>query len=589
MRQAIILVVMLILFSVMASAGTLTSASSVQVNSNYKGFDGLSLLSTWSTTPAASDYIVVNKNTVGIPEPYDATGSITISLPQPTYEQAFKIGDGTQMFVVETGYFAKSFYYPLQLSFTKANTKCEQAVYDYLSTTGGTLIGNIRATVGLGSCYVNVAYQKNQVMWIGDVRSSDLYFNQVVNVGNYGQLHIYKNEAETVLADNLPNVAAITFINFNKFTQAELSATNIYAYHTSGSFGSDAWQPFYDDTFIKQYKSEYNALVDMASPLNPSSYDAVAVQDQVNKVNSIVKSLQREVQAYPAVWADRASFNIRSSGNKMIVPILPSALIWTADYQILLSGDTIGLVRPTGEPNIISVDSPISIIETASGDLQYKVQNTGDSTGTFTLEAQCGTKVSSDSQQVSLAAGEVKSGGLRLTAKSTEATDTEKVSCTFTMTETQTRASVTKDFVVNVQVKQLCVQGEESDPVVEGADYVVYVLDSQCRIIDTIKCPIATSHFVFQQGRWECVDGTGKPVGKAGSGDTGSFSIALLIVSAIIGLVAAIMTYNLISAQLKKSKAGKIVIWIVVLGVFAFVSLVAIPWIWHGIARIFTT
>ena len=62
-----------------------------------------------------------------------------------------------------------------------------------------------------------------------------------------------------------------------------------------------------------------------------------------------------------------------------------------------------------------------------------------------------------------------------------------------------------EDYQVTVGAKDACVRGQESEPIKEGAQYIVEIYDENCNVIDRKECvDDGRYHFVKNGGFWEC-------------------------------------------------------------------------------------
>lgn len=586
----------LLLLAGSGHAGTLISGSNVDVKSNYDGFNGLSLVGTYSTTPAANDIITITN--AQLPEPYGLKQTVTITVPEPRIEQVFDVNNQRQVYKVII--VKERTYYYLNLPYGQtASELCKekltadiQANYGNLPLLEGT---GANLLVGNGVCYAQFALQQTQVGWLGSVSERGLYYYQDINLAGIGTLHLERSAAIDDLSDKIDGVGRATLLNFGTWTNSDLSAAGIYAFHARTSDGTKPWRAFQDTSttnYVGSYTNAINALQSQLftgdAPASLTEFRAVGTSavEKGNIINNMAANIQGATATIPASWSGKIDGTIRTSANSLIVPL--NGNIFTANIQLVLAGEKFGLYIPTGKPSIVSASSSITFQETGTGYLDYTVKNIGTNTGTFVLKGFCADgKVLTQEVEMSLAAGATKSGRLAHTAKSETFDLTEKVACSLRFEEIQTDEFVSKAYSVEVQVKQSCVEGEQSDPKFspDGRTQTVYVLDSSCNVKDELTCDVTTSIFEKVNGVWTCVqkDNT-TPTPNPDNDNDGTFRPGLLLFAAVVGVLAGGWAAILVPAPKKHFFAIKGAVFVVA----ALIVFVGVAYVARIVVNLFT-
>jgi hypothetical protein len=577
------LALLLVLAAPFAQAGTLVSGSRVDVQSNYDGFKGLTLIGTWSTTPAANDRLSITN--AQLPAPYGLRETVDITVQQPVIEQVFRVGSQEKL---ERLVPVERSYLFLNLPFGKtSNQLCQEKFEaDRLSMYGGKPLmegSSAVAKVAAGSCSVLAVLVDSQAGWVGTVTDKGIYYEQKVDLDGIGTLRLAVNERENDLSDQIDGVGRATLLSFGSWTNAKLSSRDLYGYHGKNALGSDTWKPFADSTGMNNYRAARSriAAADGVSLgggfffFGNSGYSTVRseLQSSVQQANNEVARIVGVSSTIPSSWGGATGGAIRYTGNDIIVPLQRTALV--ANVQLILAGEKFGLFIPTGEPKIVSADSSIKFSETSSGNLNYRVKNVGTDTGTFRLRSDCGGQVVSDDLEFALKAGEEKSGLLRLTAKSQSFSKTETLSCTLELKEIQINKADTKKFSTVIEVKQQCTEGEETEPTFDSAKqkYAVYVLDSSCSVKSTKECALAEGTFVKENGAYVCKAHTpGSVISPPAAPSEPTFRLWILVTSVVIGLAAAFGTLVMLAGMVRRLKWGGVLLVFVIVFIAATIG-----------------
>lgn len=596
-KVSALLIVALLLLSGIASVmaqGTLVSGSTVEVKSNYDGFKNFSLVGTWSTTPSLDDQLIITN--ANLPEPYGLRDEIHIDVMAPKVEQVFRVGNQKALYKPA---FAEKRYYYFTLSqnqdvrMDKCNTELES---DLATNYAGRQIYPGTFPIGLVTglyCDVQFVVKDTHEGWVGEATNHRLNYYQDISLDGVGTLHLERSEAKDQLVDRINGVGRASLLNFGIWTNAQLSDRNVWAYHAKNELGTDKWQPFQDSVGIATYNSAQSLIISKfqegGALLAPADKTKVTESIAVMKVE--VDRLKGASFTIPSSWQGSFDGTPRTAANDIIVTIAKNRPTLVPQIQLVLAGEKFGLFIPTGKPKILSADATISFDETKSGYINYKVQNIGSARGAFLVKAFCNDdRVVSAENELNINKDQVLTGKLQVTAKSTQFAETEDVSCKIRMTETNTQEFVEKDVKISIIVKELCVEGEQTDPVLSGDNYVVNVLDKTCNIKSSLSCPKVDKEFVKENGLWVCKD---KSIfGGTGGGDTsnnddnGSFSKTVLIIAIVLALIVGLIVFGF-TMGLQKIPYG---IWIqLVLSIGAAVLIFfAVPLIWGAIVGLFT-
>jgi hypothetical protein len=557
-----------------ASAGTLISGSKIDVQSNYAGFNNLSLVGTWSTTPAVSDQLIVNG--AMLPAPYALRQQIVIDVQKPTFEQRFEVVQQQALYVpllVEQDFWI----WNIPGTGKDKYQLCDEAVQSYISASGKKLWTGTGINVLYGNAYCHAVFvlQDSQQGWIGSLSTQGYNYYQTINVDNIATLHLIQNENTSQLVDKVNNVVRATLVNFGDWTNAKLSDSNTWGYHEGNTLGSGPWTPFYDSVGSRTFASANSLITTYFSTLSVTSTtfsdsQLQAIRNNVQVMKDEVARLKGASATPPASWINGDTAAIRTAANTVIVPYARTAL--TANIQFVMSGQSFGLIIPTGIPSLVSYDKTIQFDETAAGILNYQVKNIGSSTGTFSAVASCnGGKVITNTDEFSLVAGQTYSGKLRNTAKTTTTAASEKSTCTLTVTETNTQQKVTGTYTATVITKSECAAGQQSDPKFnsDGSSYVE-TYDTLCNVISTTKCSASETFTKDATGNWIC---KAKEGGSGSTSDDASgFSTPLFVVTIILSLAATVAT-AVYARPVKHFHIGK------VHGAWLYITLIAIAFI----------
>ncbi len=619
MKTLPIVLLLLVLMLPFASAGTLISGSKVDVESNYAGFSGLSLVGTWSTTPSVSDSIVIK--TADVEAPYTLQTSATINIPAPLFEQVLRVN--TQLPLIKGELVQKRYWYINYPGFGKtASQICNDAVSSDLATTysGRQLYPStgINANVGNIYCDVIMVLQQSHAGWMGPVDQDHWNYNQKIVFSTGQTLNLVSNTQQTQVVDKIDNFARASLVNFGQWTSSQLTDNNIYGYHKKSALGTDVWHPFQDTTGLGTYQTLYSFLTNnfAAGDLSSADFDSTRVaeyQRQVTQMNSEIDRLTGSAITLPSGWTSTGDLNgIHYSANDIIVPIKKTVLV--ANIQLVLKGDQFGLYIPTGKPQIVSSGSTLTFPETGSGVLSYTIKNIGTATGTFQVTSTCSPSgiVQADPVFHTLTANTQITGQLYHTAK-TDITSDQIVGCTLRLTETNTQEYVTRTYTVTVQAKQSCVQGQQTDPVLTGTTYTVKTLDTQCNVINSVTCDALTGVFQKQNGIWVCVGkdpttGTNKQCNDGVDNDQDgkidypqdpgcsegvddnekdlSVSVTLMVISAIVAALIALLVFSFLPSIL--DMRWRVMIAIVIFVGFFFVDVIVIKYIVKAFTEFFS-
>lgn len=596
------ILVLLVLFLAVGqvSAGTLVSGSRVDVESNFQGFDGLSLVGTWSTTPAAVDTLVVKNSllpdTCELEDGTEASCSleddITITVKEPVFEQVMTVTDQRPLY--RATYYRSKFYY-FTLTNDAAKEACDDAFQEHLNGFffGKELypgLSSLPRSVGKITCDVDYIVVDKHEGWVGTVFTSGTNYDQDIILDNGGTLELSSDKRPgqvTQLSDNIPNVAKATLLGFSDWTNAELNDDDIWAYHEREELGVGEWDPYEDSIGITTINNEENTILSIMGRAGTLTENEInEVTTALGKLDTEVSRIKGESFSLPSSWDDRFVPPVSSTANDIFVTIDPTKTVSVAEIQLILDGDSFGLIINVGEPKILSIDKTVELEETTSGFLDYEVQNVGEAPGAFLLEVLCQSQVVGDEETLNLDSGEKESGEIRITAKSVTGQDFDE-SCELRMTEISSGEFDSEFFTAEVTAKANCAEGEQTDPFPGGDNFFVNVLDKQCNLKDIITCPANTHEFVKEGSQWVCVerDGDGS-IGGSGGGSDDGFNTVLFTIASILAVVGA-GTVGFYTQGLRGLGTPGTVFWITLIVGTAVGVFLAVPALWAGIVGLF--
>jgi hypothetical protein len=528
------LLLLLLLSMTMAFAGSLVSVSTVDVKSNYENIDGEALVVSWISTPFANDYLTIN-NAI-LPDGYTIEREVDVDVGQPEFEQEFKVFNAIPVNKVSYQN-ERFFYFNIPGAGKSAKELCNEDVdnyvaenhpgKDYLPGTGW--IGY----VGGGSCSVEFVLVDKQLGWVGELTHTGWDYEQDINVEGLGTLTLESNQKATQLSDSIGTTATARLLNFGSWFNAPLTDNNVFAFHGKTTQEGD-WNPIYLNDQYSSYNEVKRQLVNHFNNIKTINTD---IRTFVNNHNSIANEIS--FANSPRSWENAELSGVSRSGNQMSVPINQDVL--TSNIQLILKGESIGLVVPVGEPRILSVESDVTLKETESTLIEYQVENAGKERGSFFLQVFCGDEIGSQRLTVQLNSGERDKGTISLTAKSSELAGDIDKTCKLRMTESTTNKYDEESFDITIEQKANCRAGEQSAPYLseDEQNNVVNVLNEKCEVVDVITCPV-TQRFIVEKGSYKCVDA---PINGGTSGGNKTFNPTILIITAILSLIGFVLVY----------------------------------------------
>ena len=531
MKKIILFLLIMILSLQLVSSATIVGTAKIDVDSNYDGFSGLTLLATISTTPATTDSLHLYGS--NLPSEYKSVNSnldIPITFPKGKYEQTFGISNTKPLYSGGT-LIDKTYLYISAFSLEDMQKKCdEKLVEDIQNNFNGRVLMpgvDVIGTFGLFNCHVQYILIDELIGHAGKVYPKGNYYKQDINIKNIGTLTLEKTSTSNQPVDHIPNVAKATMISFADWTNAGLVSDGVYAYE----YRNEEWHPFFDYSGLTSYEQHFETVIrkmdaslekayreaDEASLFNflfvskhlRTYSEKVVINDALLAMSNEAKRLKSSSYTKPNIWDSVGDLNnIRYSGNTIIVPVDRTTKV--ATIQLLLNGERVGLEVPTGEPEIISVSSNIIVDELTGGYLDYTVRNSGNSIGTFTIYTICDNRVNTNQDEFSLIAGQTRTGRIYHTAKSTVFSDKEHLSCTFVIKEINTKVEKTQQYGITIDVRDKCAEGEESNPMDKGTFFMVEIYTATCQVKDSKTCAKGDTEFKKINNIWTCVQ-DGRP------------------------------------------------------------------------------
>ncbi len=577
MKQYALIMILLLLAS-SVHAGTLVAGSSIAVSSNYPGFDGLSLVGTWSTTPTVNDILTVSPNQ--LPANYGMPNAIVIKVPEPTYQEVLAVSNQKPLYTAQFQdqvFPTSGLFCPGTLCLSNDHNvwqaQCDKALQDWLKSKGNLKLYpgtyQIGAVNGL-QCRLQFVTEQSQVGWVGDVAPANLYYSQDIIIGTNGTLHLVSNKSVNQLTDSIPHVGRATYLGSNVFASFPLQVQYIHAFQPGSVFNVNGWNPYHDSIGITTFS---NSEADMISKFQYgngliSSTVISTIQNDITLMKQESQRISGLSTSVPSEWGGKYQPPITKQANQIVVTLNND--VYTSNIQLVLAGQSFGLYLATGKPQIVSMDSSVSFEETNSGYINYVVKNIGSAQDSFVLHATCDGDVVSDDVYIPLDAAQQKLGKMRITSKSSTLTTTETSSCVVSFTSQNTKVADTRTVQVIVTVKDLCAVGQQTDPIPSGSNYVVNTLDVHCAIVSSTTCPADSTH-QFQKdsaGVWQCKD----VQGSAGGGvqppqDKPTFSTGLFVSSIIVALIGSVLVGFYTRPLRKFTKFGKWIYIVLIIGV----------------------
>jgi len=511
----------IIIVSVFASAGTLISGNTVQIDTSSPQFGDYNLLFTWSTSPAASDSLVITRN--NLPAGYDIDNNIEIFFNKPEFEQVFAVSDEEPLYKPRLQH--RTYWYFPQFNFDRAYEKCIEAHLEDLDDNygGADYLPGVDAIVdySLTVCDVRFVYTQSQEGFLGDVKFRSWNYDQEIEVGDLGILNLANDKQ----VDSKPNIGKATLLNFGQWVNAELSDKNIYAYQ--GVLESD-WIPIERSEGLNTYNGAHDTIRSLVNSYvaNPGGKNILTLEQELETEIQIMRDEIDEIKAQattevPVSWRYATDGAYSYSGKNINVPITENIL--TANIQFLINGDSFGLKIPLGEPEFVDTDlGDIEFEETSRAYIDFDIKNIGDEYGTFQIVGSCNSdKVNIQSKtRENIAAGSTWSDEMEITAITDKVTEREEFSCSLIVRDLNSQIEDVANFGLTVIPAESCAEGQETPPTYINGVLTVYILDSACSIKETKTCEGENRHFVQAgTGKWECVDSDGELIPQPVCGD----------------------------------------------------------------------
>jgi len=570
--------VFVLLLSPFASAGTLISGSSMDVQSNFGGLSGLSLVGTWSTTPTVNDRVIISN--LIVPDPYEIKSTAEVTFNQPVFEQVFEVR--TQKRLLTATVVDRTFNYFPALTTSGSLEKCIAAWDSYRATTEQNRelfpgFQPVRLALGLGSCRL-VWVTTEQTGTYGKVENDRIFYKQDVVVQGVGTMTLERSATRDSLVATIPGVARVALLNFGQYTSAQLSDNQVYAFQPKSGTGALQWKPFTSVTEIVNYETSVNQLAFLDDQLISGQISYVNFVTQLEtaraNLNSNGQLLVQKSFTLPSEWQGRTSSPPRTQDANLII-VEPRKDTFTANVQFALRGERVGLFIPTGECSIVSAASSVQWLETEQGKLRYTIRNTGTDTASIGLSATCtGSNVNAVPQDISLAAGAQQTGDLLLTGRSSTLDLTQSFSCTLTCLEKNTQKTATKAFTSVLERKQLCAEGEQTAPKLVGTAFVVDTLNADCQVKSQTSCDALTKSFVQESGVWTCVDKAA--TGGIGQGEAPEapreFNFTVFAFAMLLGIVGGAFAFAKTHFLVSMSRYSTLWRVVIALGVFVAIA-----------------
>ncbi len=585
MKQNKIMLIFVLIFLLCTSVfgGSLASVSTLNIKSDYENIAGNSIVVSWISTPSASDYLELNNAL--LPDGYTLTEPITIDVKQPKFNQEFEVFNSYQ--VRKLSYHKNSFFFANWWGVGKdSDTLCTENLNKYISENypnkklleGTTWKGDLASN----ACHIEYVLIDEQTGWVGELTHTGWEYTQDIVIEKIGTLTLQSNKEQTQLTNSLGKTAVARLLNFGSWFNSELSDNNVYAFHSKTTKEGD-WKPVYLSDQFTGYQSNLREIKNYMNDLSTPISD---LQRSINILNTI--STEIKSSGTPSFWSNGDLSKISRAGNTLSVPIKQDVL--TSNIQLVLKGTSVGLIVPIGKPKINFVETGFTITERGAYNLDYEVTNTGNQRASFFLQVFCGEEISS--QRITLSNVDPKKiikDSISISAKDSALSGDVSKTCKLRMTETTTNAFDEKQFLLTIQQKANCVNGEQTAPYItaDNKNYVVNILNDKCDVIQSISCPVDGKEFVLKSGSYSCVDKAGS--GGNGSGDDG-FKLWLFVTTIILSVIGFIISFNFLDVlskfEISNKPVGKIIQIVISFGIFILIFIL-VPIIIRGITNLF--
>ena len=554
-----IIMLMVLIFSNFVSAGVITSLSKVDVSSNYEGIDGLGILGTWTSSPGATDTIIITKDS--LPDGYDMSSSTyEIVFGSPNFVQVYEIFSQVPVYDAELISFSYDYNVPNLFTYNQACYSIMDDLYLENDLWDNTQFQYKATPLGCDGFFV----RKRLSGYVGDVVKSNIDYSQKVNVGD-DVLFLDTTAASSKITDSIDGKAYLTLTGFGNWLNSAPTDKNIYAYSTVAN-NKNSWNIYSDTSGLSNYE-ESSASISQYMSQTYTSLDAgkTYLSLAASRHNSNVDTIILKSKTTPESWNDAGIISeMTTSGNQVNLPLNDfNFQSYTATLQFLLDGDEVGLRRSVGLPKIVSFDQVVEFDELDNGYINYKVQNIGDYQGAFTLSASCDDdKVTIETHTFTLDSKETLEDELKITANSDLFVATQYLDdCVMYLKENSVQSSeVTASFDLVINAKSRCTSNSETAPILDkdNNQLIVNTLDSFCNVISSKYCSLDGNDFELINGKYECVKVSQESCGDnvcslfetrsncprdCGTDDESSTNYGLMIFSFFVAFIVALLVF----------------------------------------------
>ena len=448
-----------------------------------------------------------------------------------------------------------------------------------IRNTGNKIIQFSRGTAKPGQCAGTPIYTFKYYGGFFGLHQNDICVYESIDaiqgdlgepfVGNSAKITVSsKNGAESYSKTINTNTTQDVFFNDPRGNQ-------IVSAHWVGSLASGQFPPYgrnYVVTYAKpenywtlSTRDEYDAYTRAESVFrgNMRSWLATNVpctgladcEDKIGGEISIVENARRDLVGGTAPRIGSAQTYIdrsKESGGEIRIT-LTDKQINRMIVNFNVNADWIGIVIPTGQPDILSVDCPSFASGDSSGVCSLNIKNIGTASGTFTASmSPCGVfSQSGNTIPRTFTKGEIDSMNVYV-GHGLAATTTSQT-CTFTVTDTNSGAKDTIQGTISMTEPKACVAGS-----IRKSGDIVYQCNADGTGEDIIlACGASENILLGDDGKWFCKE---KAVGGIGGvGDIlndindffNEYGVMLSILFIVMGVIALMLVFLIVKMYIK--------------------------------------
>lgn len=278
-------------------------------------------------------------------------------------------------------------------------------------------------------------------------------------------------------------------------------------------------------------------------------------EDKIGGEISLVENARRNLVGgtAPRIGSAQTYIDINKEGGGEIRITLTDKQINRMNVNFNVNADWIGIVIPTGQPDILSVDCPSFASGDSSGVCSLNIKNIGTASGTFTASmSPCGVfSQSGNTIPRTFTKGEIDS--MNVYVGHGLASTTTSQTCTFTVTDTNSGAKDTIQSTISMTEPKACVAGS-----IRKSGDIVYQCNADGTGEDIIlACGASENILLGDDGKWFCKE---KAVGGIGGIDDilndindffNEYGVMLSILFIVIGFIALMLIFLIVKMYVK--------------------------------------